>query len=354
MKVYLVGGAVRDKLLGLKLSEKDWVVTQSSEAEMLALGYYKIGSDFPVFLHPVTKEEYALARTERKTSKGYKGFSVDTNKSVTLEEDLKRRDLTINAIAEDVDGNLIDPFGGQRDIKKRILRHVSNAFLEDPLRILRIARFKTKLNIFDFKIYKPTLNLLKKMVSHGDIDYLVPERVWLETIKSLSYKKPSVFFETLKECSALDKVFPELQTINNFSVIDNISCDDFNIKWAVLLIKLYEKTVLKLCNRLKCPKATTEIALLSSRWYEFVKSFKKQKAIDIYDFYKNCDALRREKRFLTLLEVYKVSNISTKPIKDCLKLLQGIDIKLLNKKNIKDEITKARLQIINKYIVENK
>ena len=210
MKTYLVGGAIRDKLLKLDVKERDFVVVGSCEQEMLKKGFLKVGKDFPVFLHPKTKEEYALARFEKKESKGYKGFSFDT-KEVTLKEDLKRRDLTINAIAMDENNNLIDPFGGLKDLKNKQLQHVSYAFVEDPLRVFRVARFYAKFYSLGFKIAKTTLNLMQEIVLSKEILALSTDRVWQETKKALLTNHPSVYFQTLKMINALKDFFPELE-----------------------------------------------------------------------------------------------------------------------------------------------
>lgn len=213
MQAFLVGGAVRDLLLKRPVTEKDWVVTGETPQSMLAQGFRAVGKDFPVFLHPKTHEEYALARTERKTAHGYKGFSVHASPEVTLEQDLLRRDLTINAMAMTDDGQIIDPFNGQADLQKRILRHVSPAFSEDPVRVLRLARFAARYAHLNFSIAPDTLSLMQAMVDSGEIDYLVPERVWAELIKALNEATPSAFFKTLQSCGALAIVFPELHAL---------------------------------------------------------------------------------------------------------------------------------------------
>lgn len=213
MRVYEVGGAVRDSLLGAPVGERDWVVVGASPVEMLKLGYRQVGKDFPVFLHPETGEEYALARTEIKTGPGYTGFEVHADPDTTLEEDLARRDLTINAIARDEEGALIDPYGGVRDVEQRVLRHVSDAFSEDPLRVLRVARFMAQLARHDFKIAEPTRALMAAMTESGEIDALRPERVWLETRKALVTARPDLYFATLRECGALARVFPEVDAL---------------------------------------------------------------------------------------------------------------------------------------------
>lgn len=213
MKAYLVGGAVRDKLLNRHVTERDWVVLGETPESMLQRGFRSVGKDFPVFLHPKTKEEYALARTERKTAKGYKGFSVDSSPDVTLEQDLLRRDLTINAIAMTAQGELIDPYNGQSDLENRVFRHVSAAFSEDPVRILRVARFAARYAPLGFTIADETQNLMREMVNVGEVDALVPERIWAETVKALGETQPSAFFCTLKDCGALKKIFPEIDAL---------------------------------------------------------------------------------------------------------------------------------------------
>jgi tRNA nucleotidyltransferase (CCA-adding enzyme) len=211
MRTYLVGGAVRDRLLQCTMGDRDWVVVGSTPDAMLALGYTPVGKDFPVFLHPQTHEEYALARTERKSGRGYHGFVVHASPEVTLEEDLARRDLTINAIAQDDDGTLIDPFRGQADLKARVLRHVSPAFAEDPVRILRLARFAARFH--EFEVAPETLALMQDMVHSGEVDHLVPERVWQEIARGLMEGRPSRMFEVLRQCGALARLLPELDRL---------------------------------------------------------------------------------------------------------------------------------------------
>ena len=213
MKTFLVGGAVRDFLLNIAVTEKDWVVLGETPESMIKQGFQPVGKDFPVFLHPATHDEYALARTERKTAPGYKGFTVHASPKVTLEQDLMRRDLTINAIAQDETGTLIDPFNGQQDLKNRVFRHVSPAFSEDPVRILRIARFAARFSHLGFTIAEETMHLMKQMVSRGETNHLVAERVWAELHKALTEKTPAAFFYTLKECNALSTIFPEIEQL---------------------------------------------------------------------------------------------------------------------------------------------
>ncbi len=213
MNVFLVGGAIRDQLLKFPVTERDWVVVGETSQSMLDQGFKQVGKDFPVFLHPETHEEYALARTERKTAPGYKGFTVDAAATVTLQQDLIRRDLTINAIAQNTDGELIDPYHGQRDLELRVLRHISPAFSEDPVRILRVARFAARYAHLGFTIAPETMQLMSDMVQNGEIDHLVPERVWAELAKALAEKTPSAFIQTLRDCGALQTILPELDRL---------------------------------------------------------------------------------------------------------------------------------------------
>ena len=213
MKIYEVGGAVRDALLGLPIKERDWVVVGASADELLAQGFKRVGKDFPVFLHPQTGDEYALARTERKTAPGYTGFAFDTSSSVTLEQDLARRDLTINAIARDSAGEIVDPWCGRADLERRVLRHVSPAFREDPLRVLRVARFAARFAGLGFSVAGETLQLMREIVTSGEMSALRPERIWQETFKALGTDRPDTYFTVLRECGALREVFPEVDAL---------------------------------------------------------------------------------------------------------------------------------------------
>ncbi|KFF65434.1 multifunctional CCA addition/repair protein [Pectobacterium brasiliense] len=213
MKIYLVGGAVRDSLLGLPVTEKDWVVVGATPENLLEQGYQQVGKDFPVFLHPISRDEYALARTERKSGKGYTGFVCHAAPDVTLEQDLLRRDLTINAIARTERGDLIDPYHGRRDLDNRVLRHVSDAFSEDPLRVLRVARFAARFAHLGFQIAEETMALMQKMAHEGELAYLTPERVWKETEKALGTSSPDVYFQVLRDCGALTVLFPEIDNL---------------------------------------------------------------------------------------------------------------------------------------------
>ena len=213
MKVYKVGGAVRDKLINYPFTDEDWVVVGAEPKELIDKGFIQVGVDFPVFLHPESKDEYALARSERKSGRGYKGFEFFTGPQVTLKQDLSRRDLTVNAMAEDCDGKIIDPYRGQDDLSKKILRHVSGAFVEDPLRVLRVARFAARYHHLGFKIADETMLLMTDITNNGELEYLSPERIWLETEKALKERSPSIYIETLYKCKALTKIFPEISRV---------------------------------------------------------------------------------------------------------------------------------------------
>ena len=213
MKIYLVGGAIRDQLLGLPVKDRDWIVVGAAPSTLLSLGYQQVGKDFPVFLNPKTKEEYALARTERKSSAGYTGFICDFSPTITLEQDLIRRDLTINAMAQSEDGEIIDPYGGKQDLENRVLRHISPAFSEDPLRVLRVARFAARYHSLGFKIASETLSLMAELAQSGELQHLTAERVWLETEKALNEKNPEIYFETLHKTGALSVLFPEIDAL---------------------------------------------------------------------------------------------------------------------------------------------
>ncbi|HEV2431741.1 MAG TPA: multifunctional CCA tRNA nucleotidyl transferase/2'3'-cyclic phosphodiesterase/2'nucleotidase/phosphatase [Burkholderiales bacterium] len=295
MRVYLVGGAVRDELLGLPVKERDYVVVGSTPEEMERLGFKPVGKDFPVFLHPKTHEEYALARTERKSGRGYKGFTVHASPEVTLEEDLRRRDLTINAMAKAEDGTLIDPFGGKKDLESGVLRHVSEAFAEDPVRILRVARFAAR---FGFRMAEETLKLMKHMVASGETDYLVPERVWQEFSRGLAEPHPERMFEVMQRTGFLAKAFPEIKAWpRRFS-------GSVPVRFAVLAWPLGEKQVEALCERLRTPGDVRELALAAVRHKD---GLKKSTADALLGVLKGADAFRRPERFAELLEAARLA-----------------------------------------------
>lgn len=307
MKIYLVGGAVRDQLLGRTVKEKDWVVIGSTPEEMVSKGFKPVGKEFPVFLHPKTHEEYALARTEKKVGKGYKGFVFYTAPKISLEEDLKRRDLTVNAMAQTVEGELIDPFHGQQDIEQRFLRHVSDAFQEDPVRLIRVARFASELPLF--KVHPSTLALMKKMVANGEVDALVPERVWQECKRALSSSMPFRFFEELDACEALPTLFPgiELETNKGFSILkkeaDHLSSGI--IRWALLLHILKEEQVMQLNQRYKVPKTYADLSRLAAKYHKaFSELLSTNSEEQLLDFILGVDALRRPSRFNDLVKIF--------------------------------------------------
>ena len=355
MQEFLVGGAIRDKILGIatESTEKDYVVVDSSPEEMKSLGFRQVGKEFPVFLHPQSKEEYALARLERKVGKGYKGFEFNTSKSVTLEQDLSRRDLTINAIAQNKDGSgeYIDPFGGLDDIKARKLKHVSEAFTEDPVRILRTARFASRFNHLGFTIDSKTLDLMKMMVSSGEVDALTPERVFKEINLSMNSKSPSIFFEVLIESGAYQRLFPMLEMTQaaNLKLLDHENLTS-EVRLALWLYDQNPSNIGLLCEHLKCPKDIQQIAELVSIWHNFVSDFLSHKPEEILNFYLKTDGLRRQKRFELILDSFKYINIDTSPIVQLKNQLNSIKISDLKNINIAQELAEERLSVISRFI----
>jgi len=337
MKIYAVGGSVRDALLGLPVQDRDFVVVGATPDQMIAAGYMAVGKDFPVFLHPRTHEEYALARTERKTAPGYKGFVFHTDDSVTLEEDLIRRDLTINAMAKGDDGVLIDPYGGQADIAARVFRHVSPAFAEDPVRILRVARFAARFD--DFTVAPETNQLMQQMVEAGEVDALVPERVWQELARGLMEKKPSRMFEVLRACGALQRILPELAALwgvpqpvkwhpeidtgaHVMLVIDYAARQGYAlpIRFAALMHdigkgatpreiwpshrgheKLGAEMVDRMCARLKVPSECRDLAVMTAREHGNVSRTIEQLPDAVVGLMERCDAFRKPQRFIDML-----------------------------------------------------
>ena len=335
MKTYLVGGAVRDRLLGLPPGDRDWVVVGATQAGMEARGFKAVGRDFPVFLHPDTGEEYALARTERKSGRGYRGFVVDADPSVTLEEDLQRRDFTINAIAQADDGTLVDPYGGARDIQARVLRHVGPAFVEDPLRVLRAARFMARFAPLGFTLAPETVALMRTMVDSGELDALVPERVWQELRRALASTRPSAFLSTLRDCGALAVVLPEVDALYGIpqraeyhpevdtGIHQEMVCDmaarlapgDARIGFAALVHDLGKaltpadvlpkhighehagvKPVIALCERLKVPVDHRELAVMACREHLNVHRLFELRDATVIELLARCDAFRRPER----------------------------------------------------------
>jgi len=339
MKSYLVGGCVRDALLGLPVKDRDWVVVGASPADMQREGYAPVGKDFPVFLHPQTKEEYALARTERKTAPGYTGFIFHAAPDVTLEQDLARRDLTINAMAQQADGVLIDPFQGQQDLEQRLLRHVSPAFVEDPVRILRVARFAARFAELGFRVADETMILMQEMVDNGEVDALVPERVWQETERALGENTPSRFFEVLRECGALARIFPEIDQLfgvpqpaeyhpevdTGVHVMMVLQAAvrltaDTRVRFAALVHDLGKgitpKTELpqhieheargvplvrQLCQRLKVPRDYCDIALLVTEYHLYFHRARELRAGTLLKLFQRLDLFRRPERLQMFL-----------------------------------------------------
>ena len=296
MKFYVVGGAVRDELLGLPVQDRDHVVVGGTPEEMVEQGFKPVGKDFPVFLHPATHEEYALARTERKSGRGYKGFTVFASPEVTLEEDLRRRDLTINAIAKAGDGTLTDPFGGRKDLQAGVLRHVSEAFAEDPVRILRVARFAAR---FGFTVAADTMALMRTMVQSGETDHLVPERVWQEFSRGLTEKTPERMFQVLQECGLFKKLLPELEALpGGFS-------GSLPVRFALLAWPLPQEKTEALATRLRTPNDVRELGLLASRSRERLQAARRPE--ELLDLLKRTDAFRRPERFAELLEVARLA-----------------------------------------------
>jgi tRNA nucleotidyltransferase (CCA-adding enzyme) len=305
MQVYLVGGAVRDELLGRPVTERDWVVVGATPEQMLRLGYRPVGREFPVFLHPETKEEYALARLERKTAPGYRGFVTEFSPSVSLEQDLERRDLTINAMARSAEGTLIDPYGGRRDLEQRQLRHVSAAFAEDPVRVLRVARFAARFAELGFEVAPATRVLLQTMAASGEIAALVPERVWREMERALGESAPQAFFDTLRDCGALALVLPELrwEPAARAALAAAVRLtSDTSVRFAALMADAAVADVERLCERLRVPGRHAELALLCARLWERIERAPQLDAEGLLDLLEEADAMRRPERFDRLLQ----------------------------------------------------
>ena len=347
MKVYLVGGAVRDQLLGLPVKDRDWIVVGATPATLLSLGYQQVGKDFPVFLNPKTKEEYALARTERKASAGYTGFICDFSPTITLEQDLIRRDLTINAMAQSEDGEIIDPYGGKQDLENRILRHISPAFSEDPLRVLRVARFAARYHSLGFKIASETLSLMTELAQSGELQHLTAERVWLETEKPLNEKNPEIYFETLHKTGALRVLFPEIDAlygvpnpvkhhpevdsfIHTMLVLEQaVNLTENNpilnksaVRFAAICHDLgkaltpqnilphhygHEQAGIKptrsLCKRLKVPSYFQELAELTCEFHTHIHKAFELRAETVITLFNRFDVWRKPQRFQEFLQV---------------------------------------------------
>ena len=315
MRIYAVGGAVRDELLGLPVADRDYVVVGSTPEEMIRLGYKPVGKDFPVFLHPQSHEEYALARTERKVARGYKGFAIHAAPDVTLEQDLERRDLTINAMARDEAGRLVDPFGGAADLERGLLRHVSPAFVEDPVRILRVARFAAR---FGFAIAPETMALMRAMVASGEADALVPERVWQEFSRGLMEGDPGLMFPVLADAGLLGRLLPELKlefehgrAANDAAriLVRALECAaaarlDLPPRFALVASRTAScEETRAVWERLKAPNECRDLALLAQRHGEPVRKAPRLRAAELLGLLEACDALRRPERFDELLAV---------------------------------------------------
>ena len=335
MQVYLVGGAVRDELLGLPVHERDWCVVGATPDEMKNRGYRQVGKDFPVFLHPDSGEEYALARTERKTARGYRGFAFDYAPDVTIEDDLLRRDLTINAIARSEDGDIVDPYGGVDDLESRLLRHVSDAFREDPVRVLRVARFAARFEQLGFRIADETASLMREIVDSGEVDALVPDRVWKETETALAGSNTRTFFETLRACGALAVIYPEVDAlfgvpqpekwhpeidtgVHTMMVLEQCEklSDDVDVRFACLVHDLGKGTtpeyrwpshpghekrgselIRSLCRRLPVPRAFRELGIIVAERHTHCHRAYELRADTVLKLLEKTDAFRRPARF---------------------------------------------------------
>jgi tRNA nucleotidyltransferase (CCA-adding enzyme) len=398
MNIFIVGGAVRDELLGLQVKDKDFVVVGSTPEAMLDAGYKPVGKDFPVFLHPKTHEEYALARTERKTAKGYKGFTVHAAPDVTLEQDLSRRDFTINAIAKSDGGKLIDPFNGVADIQAKVLRHVSDAFVEDPVRILRAARFSARFT--EFTIALETLKLMQQMVQNGEVDALVPERVWQELAKGLMEAQPSRMFEVLRACGALERILPELNKlwgvpqppqhhpeidtgVHVMMVIDYAAKQNFSlpVRFAALMHDLGKGTtpadilprhighetrsvnlVKEVCKRLRVPNDCKELGVMVAKFHGKLHQALKMRPETLLEFLMELDAIRQPVRFGDFLKACEADSRGRTGLENCalpetdfivhaLEAASSIDAGAIAKQHVEPEAIKkavfeARLAVI--------
>jgi len=407
METYLVGGCVRDELLGRPSKDRDWVVVGASPEEMLAAGYKSVGKDFPVFLHPDNKEEYALARTERKTAPGYAGFSFHAEPDVTLEQDLSRRDLTINAIARDEQGNIIDPYNGQQDLNDRILRHVSPAFAEDPVRVLRIARFASRFAELGFSIADETMTLMKEMVSSGEVDALVAERVWQETERALGEPVPARYFQVLRDCGALARIFPEVDNlfgvpqpeeyhpeidtgVHTMMVLEQAArlSNDTRVRFAALTHDLGKAITPKdqlpqhinheergvplvkaLCERLRVPRDYRDLAVNVARYHLHYHRAKELRANSILKLIQSLDGFRRPERFDMFLLACEADSrgrpgyedrVSTKPklLKDAHDAAAAIEVRPIIERGLKGdaiamELNQLRIKAIKQSLAND-
>lgn len=399
MDIYLVGGAVRDQLLGLPVKERDYVVVGSSPEELSAQGFIPVGRDFPVFLHPNTKEEYALARTERKTTRGYKGFSFRTDPNISLEEDLRRRDLTINAMAQASDGLLIDPYGGQNDLERRLLRHVSPAFVEDPVRVLRLARFSAQFKHLDFHIAPETLALATALQRSGELSALTPERVWKETQKALLETHADEYFKSLRACGGLAILFPELEAL--FGIPSQIAAQHFmdsgthallclnnacrsntspEVRFAALCHSLgkaclppsswpelsgYPDATLaplqNVCSRYKMGQSYRDVAFLTAKYHRVIQRGRALKASEVLDLLAATDSLRRPERFLATVQAAEACLIDAQqaphlvdffqPLIDAVRTTKLTDTQLKHSvSSLKEAMYNARLEAITRIL----
>jgi tRNA nucleotidyltransferase (CCA-adding enzyme) len=382
MEIYLVGGAVRDRRLGLPIRERDWVVVGSTPAEMRQLGYTPVGKNFPVFLHPETRDEYALARTERKTGHGYTGFETCADPDITLEQDLLRRDLTINAMAETAEGELIDPYNGEADLENGVLRHVSPAFAEDPVRILRVARFAARFAHWGFRVAHATNELMRDMVRNGEVDHLVPERVWAELEKALAENTPARFFDVLYGCGALARLFPEIEPL----YLDRIPREHGHgeavlpvleqsvkhgpqpdIRFAALVcdIRNHEAAVFgpaqlsALCDRLRMPNACRKLGSMALQHSHRARSAAALGATQQLELLEALDALRRPGRFSRFLQVCASEAAandlpdSSKHLATALAAARSVDAGRLQQQGLSgkalgDAIREARIEAIHR------
>lgn len=383
MEVYLVGGAVRDRFLGLPIKEKDWCVVGSSPEEMKKRGFQSVGKDFPVFLHPETKEEYALARTERKIKPGYHGFDFNTSKNVTLVEDLKRRDLSINAMAIDSNDNLIDPYNGLDDINQKKLRHVSKAFDEDPVRVLRTAKFAARFHQLGFSVHADTQKIMKSISDDGELDHLVSDRVWKEMEQALSGNDPHVFFITLQNCGALIKLFPELyinkdtKIKHGFSALKKIANHSYDpaINFSIFIYDIeraktsdddemqinFQKTLDSFKKRLPIPRRISEVSSIFIKYKNILDQAESLEAKSILELLEDSDAFRRTERFNTVLDAYSILDNDKnnqnmfKKIAKIIVVCNNVQTKKIindetNPRKIREKISQERIRLISREI----
>ena len=391
MQIYLVGGAVRDKYLNIPIKEKDWCVVGSSSNDLIEMGFKAVGKDFPVFLHPETKEEYALARIEKKIGPGYHGFSFLTSKEVSLQDDLKRRDLTINAMAIDNEGNLIDPHHGLNDLENKILRHVSDSFREDPVRVLRVAKFSARFHKKGFIIHPETLKMMNSMSKQGEIQNLVGDRVWKETEEALSSGDSHIFFRALQDCDALRIIFPEFYELDSssksnstkiqekytFEILEHSSNKTNNpaINFSILVFdilksrhkssnamqKAHKTLARELKNRLPIPSNFIDVSSLLIQFTELIENAVSLSPDSILMFLENADAFRRKKRFEEFLDAHRIISKKNKCsssiilIKNIIEACDAIPMKKVigdesNPKIIKEKVRKSRIEAIKSKI----